>query len=74
MRLGPLGSVRVEEYTAARTCVLVSPVGWLLSCMVVFLHLFVGLLLIVVVSVLLLGVVGFGRILWFILIGGFVRI
>ena len=42
--------------------------------MIVFLPSFVGLLLIVAVLVLLLGVIGFGKILWFILIGGFVLI
>ena len=53
---------------------LVSLVGWSRGCMIVFLPSFVGLLLIVVVLVLLLGVVGFGKILWSILIGGFVPI
>ena len=43
---------------------------WLLGCMVVFLLLLRVLMLIVVVQVLLLGVTGFGRILWFILISG----
>ena len=51
-----------------------SLVGSLRGCMIVFLPSFVRLLLIVVMLVLLLGVVGFGKILWFILIGGFVLI
>ena len=71
VRLGPLGSVSVEEYVAARTCGSASLVGWLRGCMIVFPPAFVGLLLIVVMLVLLLGVVGFGKILWSILIGGF---
>ena len=70
VRLGSLGSVHVQEYEVARVCGLVSLVGLLLSCMVVFRPLLRVLLPIVVVLVLLLGVTGFGRILWFILING----
>ena len=69
VRLGPLGSVSIEDYVAARTC----GVGESRR-LVTGLYDRVGLLLIVVIWVLLLGVVGFGKILWFILTGGFVPI
>ena len=70
VRLGSLGSVRLEEYAAARICGvgesrrLVAELYGRVSAFVK------GLLLIVVVLVLLLGVIGFGKILWFILFSG----
>ena len=74
VRVGSLGSVSVEDYVAARSCGVGESrrlVAGLYDRVSTF---FVGLLLIVVVLVLLLGVIGFGKILWFILIDGFVLI
>ena len=70
VRLGSLGSVHVQEYEVARVCGvgesrrIVAELHGRVSAFVRVLLPIVGVL------VLLLGVTGFGRILWFILING----